>query len=183
MSVRRPLPRSVRVAAPVLGLAAILGFIASCAGDGTPERLLDIDYSSWDRTVEETIQRQIPGHGDSYRRIYINEAGTNVQRVQVDGRVRLNYPVGTIVLKENFPVVPEEATGPPSIAAMVKDPDHPDARGGWVWIAKNPETGNENTGLGDYCITCHTNANEGHPYGDGNPVGEFRDYTFYPYSP
>ncbi len=31
----------------------------------------------------------------------------------------------------------------------------------------------------NFCITCHANANEKHPYGDKNPNEEFRDYVYF----
>jgi hypothetical protein len=33
--------------------------------------------------------------------------------------------------------------------------------------------------VGNFCITCHSNANEKHPYGDGNANEEFRDYVYF----
>jgi hypothetical protein len=33
--------------------------------------------------------------------------------------------------------------------------------------------------MGNFCVTCHANANEKHPYGDRNPREEFRDYVFF----
>ena len=35
------------------------------------------------------------------------------------------------------------------------------------------------TKVGNFCITCHSNANEKHPYGDGNANEEFRDYVYF----
>jgi len=33
--------------------------------------------------------------------------------------------------------------------------------------------------MGNFCITCHANANEKQSYGDGNPAEEFRDYVYF----
>lgn len=32
---------------------------------------------------------------------------------------------------------------------------------------------------GNFCVTCHTNANEGHPHFDKNKNLEFRDYVYF----
>ena len=54
------------------------------------------------------------------------------------------------------------------------------ARGGWVWVAKNPATGEERIIDYEFCFDCHSDANEPHPYGDKNPQGGHRDYVFLP---
>jgi hypothetical protein len=49
----------------------------------------------------------------------------------------------------------------------------------WLWITRSLPEGNETVFAGNYCITCHSNANEKHPYADQNPRHEFRDYVFF----
>jgi hypothetical protein len=61
---------------------------------------------------------------------------------------------------------------------MVKAPDDPRAKGGWIWLVKDLASGKETVFTTNYCVTCHANANEKHPYGDKNPGEEFRDYLF-----
>jgi hypothetical protein len=62
---------------------------------------------------------------------------------------------------------------------MVKEPGDPRAKCGWLWITKE-QGGEERVFEGNFCVTCHANANERHPYFDGNPREEFRDYVFFP---
>jgi hypothetical protein len=62
---------------------------------------------------------------------------------------------------------------------MVKRPDHEQAQGGWVWISRDPESGTETIFDDQFCVNCHSNANESHPYGTGNPAEAFRDYVFH----
>ena len=64
---------------------------------------------------------------------------------------------------------------------MIKAPEHEHARGGWLWVVKDLESNEER--IIDYrlCFDCHADANDRHPYGDGNPEGEDRDYVFLPY--
>jgi len=47
----------------------------------------------------------------------------------------------------------------------------------------SPGTAKETVITEEFCITCHGNANESHPYGDKNPNNEYRDYLFFPYPP
>ncbi|RPJ03990.1 MAG: hypothetical protein EHM28_14230, partial [Spirochaetaceae bacterium] len=76
---------------------------------------------------------------------------------------------------------PSTDAKPTSLTVMIKSPDDPRARGGWLWIVKNPATNRETVMRNQFCITCHANANESHPYGDKNPNREFRDYVFFVY--
>ena len=69
---------------------------------------------------------------------------------------------------------------PFQLTIMIKDREHPSARGGWIWLVKDTRTGEEKIIDIEFCITCHANANEPHPYGDMNKNAEFRDYVFFP---
>ena len=113
------------------------------------------------------------------RRIFINEAGTNLELSEQSGQVIHKYPEGTTILKENYPTA--ESTAPTQLTVMIKSPNDMRARGGWLWVAKDVATGDEHIFSDEFCFTCHQNANEQHPYGDGNPNGEFRDFVFYPW--
>ena len=64
---------------------------------------------------------------------------------------------------------------------MLKRPGHPQARAGWLWIVKDIPSGKETIISEEFCVTCHANANERHPYGDRNPTEDFRDFLFFPY--
>lgn len=152
-------------------LSILLGALFFGCSEKETTPLLPEEYTSWERTTEEVLDHPIPGHGSNQRIIYINETGTSVP---LGGDGSVTYPTGTIVIKEVY-------NDPMVLTAMVKDPENPDARGGWVWLTKNPETGEESLVREEFCITCHANANEQHPYGDGNRDERFRDYLFYPY--
>ena len=134
-------------------------------------------YRTWERSTDVVLNEPIPGHGYGLRRIFINETGTTVRPVG-DGDV--SYPDGTIVVKEVFGS-PEPAPGaePVMLTVMVKRPDDERSIGGWVWIMKEFPDGEEQILDVEFCLTCHSNANEAHPYGDGNPDLAFRDYLFY----
>jgi hypothetical protein len=60
-------------------------------------------------------------------------------------------------------------------------PEDPHSRGGWLWVAKAVGSGEETIIDWEFCFDCHANANEPHPYDDGNPGKEFRDHVFFPY--
>jgi hypothetical protein len=171
------------VIVPVALLALIVCSILSGCVDDAPQLLFDEPYAEWTRTVEEPITYPIPGHGENRRVIYINEIGKRVLPVSdSEDRISLDYPEGTIVLKENYDDV--AGTNLRNLTIMIKSSDDTRARSGWIWINKDARTGaemvfNDST----FCITCHTAANEPHPYGDGNPQGEYRDYLFFPYRP
>ena len=161
-------------------LPAGLLTLSGCAEEEA-SLLVPSDYPDWDRTVSETVRRQIPGHGDTFRRIYINDVGTTVEPTGGDEGVRYDYPIGTILVKEAYNEDPTADADPDGITAMVKSPGADESRGGWIWISKDPETGAEDRSLGEYCLSCHESANEEHPYGDRNSDGEYRDFVFYPY--
>jgi len=148
----------------------------------TDKTLLPDEHLSWQRTTEIELDYPIPGHEDHYRRIFINDIGRSVQVSEEGSEVSYRYPPGTVIIKE---VYDEAAYNPQSkpalLTAMVKNPEHPDARSGWVWVVKNLEKGTEEIIEEEFCVTCHAAANTPHPYGDKNISGEFRDFVFFPY--
>lgn len=139
---------------------------------------LEEGYAYWKQPVEGVLSIPISGHTMEYRKIYINTIAEGVS-VSENGK-RLEYPEGSVILKENLS---DPAGQPMALTIMVKDEDHKLARGGWVWITKNPQTGEENIITSRFCFSCHVFANETHPYGDKNLKEQFRDYIFYPYLP
>ena len=156
--------------------------LTGCAEEGR-EPLLTADYSGWDRTTETELDYPIPGHEDNYRRIYIDQTGTNIRITTAEDGVRHSYPEGTVIIKEVFEGSDyQEGSEPVMLTAMVKRPSDPAARGGWLWVVKDLSTGRETVMETKFCVTCHANANEQHPYGDGNPDGAFRDFVFFPFS-
>ena len=145
-------------------------------------KIIPEDYASWARTTQLELNYPIPGHMEHYRRIYINEKGKGVTTEIRKDRLYYEYPKGTIIVKEVFPTLtPAADEKPMALTVMVKDPDNPESRGGWVWVAKNMQTAVETVFNYEFCFDCHTNANEVHPYGDKNPNNEFRDYVYFPY--
>jgi hypothetical protein len=139
-------------------------------------------YSGWKSTTDQELNYPIPGHEEHYRRIYINAAGEGVNIEDRGGRTYHNYPNGTVIIKDIFKTLdPLPGEAPSGQTVMLKSPGHPQARGGWLWIVKDMQSGQETIIDYEFCFDCHANANEEHPYGDGNPNNEFRDYVFFPF--
>ncbi|MFW6251448.1 MAG: cytochrome P460 family protein [Alkalispirochaetaceae bacterium] len=156
--------------------------LTGCQGSERADLLVRTEHDGWARTTTDSLSFPVPGHGSGERRIFINEVGERVEPPS-SREEGWDYPQGTVILKEVYPSPdPPQDAPPDSLAIMVKQPDHPMSRGGWVWIVKQPGSGEERIFTEQFCITCHANANEKHPYGDGNAREEFRDYVFYPYS-
>ena len=139
------------------------------------------EYSSWSRWPNDPLDYPIPGHLNSRRVILINEVGKGTTIETQAGRVHETYPEGTVIIKEIYSPSVSVDTGPERLVAMVRSPEHPQARGGWIWVTKDLSTGKEQVIEYELCFDCHADANEPHPYGDGNPNGEYRDYVFFPY--
>jgi hypothetical protein len=138
------------------------------------------DYDTWARMNQEELDYPVPGHESNYRIIYINEKGGSVTVEEREGRIRYSYPEGTVIAKEIYPGLdPEPGTKPVMVTAMAKQPGHENAYGGWVWVVKHLESGDEQVMQQEFCFTCHSAANEEHPYADENPEEEFRDYVFF----
>ena len=162
----------------MLVLAAVL--LASCGEEAEQVRIPD-DYSSWERTTTRELDYPIPGHENNYRRIYINSSGLDYTVEEEEGQTRHSYPSGTIIVKEVYSGFdPAEDEEPMRLTAMVKRPEDERARGGWLWILKPLGGGEQQIITSEFCVTCHSNANEPHPYGDGNPQGAFRDFVYFP---
>ena len=168
--------RSIAIA--LTAMAAIVLFL-SCRKEEDVPAVPD-NYSDWERIHEVELDYPVPGHESNYRIIYMNERGRDVEISQDNGRRGFTYPEGTIIAKAVYEGLdPGPGAEPVMITAMVKQADHPNARGGWVWVVKNLNTGDERVIEEAFCYTCHTAANESHPYADGNPEEKFRDYVFF----
>ncbi len=154
--------------------------LAGCKAD-VQESLVPTDYLAWSPTVPGALEYQIPGHTQALRKIYINKAGTEVITHDQNGRLTYDYPVGTILLKENYTHADDKT--PNNLTVMIKEPENAKSKGGWVWINKDVSTGGERIFSNEFCFSCHQNANERHPYGDRNSNREFRDYVYYPCKP
>lgn len=162
-------------------LAAALA--ASCSRQDATIALVAEGYASWRPTTQVVLDYEIPGHMDSLRRIVMNEAGFGF----AEGPAGISFPEGTVIVKEILLAGSGDGYGlsygqggrPNMITAMVKAKDDPRARGGWIWLTKDPESGRESVVGQDLCYRCHLNANEAYPYADGNPTGQFRDFVFF----
>ncbi len=162
--------------------AAVLFSMVSCSHKKeTAASLVPEDYSGWTITADN-LNYPIPGHENHFRRVLINPKGQEVSVIKKEGKDYYAYPKGTIVIKEIYPTLnPKEGTKPVSLTVMIKDPENPQSRDGWIWVVKDLKKNTEKIIDYEFCYDCHTNANEPHQYGDGNPDGEFRDYLFFPY--
>jgi hypothetical protein len=140
------------------------------------------EYRRWEQPIQRILDYPIPGHEDNRRRIFINPRGTEVHIERRETRVYWDYPEGTVIVKEIIPGLQGSDTDYPfQITAMIKAPEDPQSRGGWLWVVKSLDSGEETIVDWEFCFDCHANANEPHPYGDGNIADEFRDYVFFPY--
>lgn len=158
-----------------------LGMIIAC--QQAPDiPTIPTDYRSWRMTTETALNYPVPGHEDHFRKIYINPTGEKFTRTVTNNRVFCKFPEGTIIIKEIYAGLEEPGSqeNPVTLTVMMKDAEHPEARGGWVWLAQNYATKETNVLDYELCVDCHANANERHPYGDGNPDQEFRDYVYFP---
>lgn len=158
---------------PLLFLGILL-LLSGCSNRKN-EPLVPDDYGGWKETTDIELNYPIPGHENNYRKIFINDIGLKRTGPPHD------YPDGTIIIKEIYEGFDYNAGRKPMmLTVMIKDRENPLARGGWLWIVKDSATKEENILTQEFCITCHGNANEEHPYGDLNMNNEFRDYVFFP---
>lgn len=167
-------PRIVSGATRVALLVALV-VLVGCAEDA-PEPLLDIDYSGWRQTTSAMLNFPVPGHGSTRRVIFCNDAAWQAEPAD---DFSITYQEGAVFIKEIYPLDSPEGTEPERLLAMIKDSDAPIGRGGWIWVARTVATGEETIFDEEYCVTCHANANETHPYGVGNDNERFRDYVFH----
>lgn len=163
--------RSIAVGTAIIAAALAIG----CT---EPLPLLDeTDYTTWEQTTDQILDFAVPGHGSGLRKIYADSLVFG-QSLEADGDI--HYPSGSIFVKEVYPTASPTAEDQPAmLLAMVKAPEDPRSRGGWIWLSRDPENGSETIFEDEFCVTCHTNANEPHPYGTRNPEGAFRDYVFH----
>ena len=162
-----------------LSLIALSGLLASCAPVRTAIYATP-DYPTWRRTTNVILDYPIPGHQNRFRIPRMNDVGFGAYPTTQSGKPRWDFPEGTVIVKEIYQT-PKPAVGeaPIQLTIMVKAPNDPRAQGGWLWITRDLPNGKESVFMGNFCITCHANANEKHPYGDGNPNEEFRDYVYF----
>lgn len=167
------------------GLFVLVAFsfilLSGCQKKDKQVKLVPKNYKNWAMTATN-LNYPIPGHENHYRQIFINKKGEEVKLEKKNGRLYYNYPKGTIIIKEIYPTLnPAKDAKPISLSVMIKDPENPLSRDGWVWVVKTVKTGEEKIIDYEFCFDCHANANEPHQYSDGNPDNDFRDYVFFPY--
>ncbi len=171
--------RRIVLPAAFLPLCAALLALAGCPAEKQPVYATP-DYPSWARTTSVVLDYPIPGHQDRFRIPRMNAVGFTARPAIVDGKRRWDFPVGTIIVKEVYRTTkPAPGERPIQLTIMVKAPKDPHAQGGWLWLTRDLPNGRETVFMGNFCITCHANANEKQPYGDGNPKEEFRDYVYF----
>jgi len=159
----------------IIGSLALLLGVTGCSEPEEP--LLSHPYTEWNATTGQVLDFTVPGHGSGLRRIYANPI---VFETPLSETGEITYPAGAIFVKEVYGTpAPSAEETPAMLVGMVKAPDDPRSRGGWVWVTRNPADGSETVFTDRFCITCHGNANEEHPYASGNPDGAFRDYIFH----
>ena len=163
----------------LLAIAAATAAFAACAAR-VPTVYATPDYHSWQRTTNVVLDYPIPGHQDRFRIPRMNAVGFTAAPTMVNGKRRWEFPDGTVIAKEVYATSrPSPGAAPVQLTIMVKAPKDSRSQGGWLWLTRDLPDGAETVFMGNFCITCHANANEKHPYGDGNPNEEFRDYVYF----
>lgn len=164
----------------VMALISVCALLLISCAESTQSSFIPVDYPEWTQTTDEILNYSIPGHGSGLRKIFINGLGLEYREELDNGRMTYNFPNGTLIVKEVYSSPnPADSDEPFQLTAMYKDPGHPLQRGGWLWIVKNMSNGSETILNEEFCFTCHNNANESFPYGDGNPFQAFQDFVFY----
>ncbi len=166
---------------PVIAASLVI-FLPILSCEREQAKLVPDEYSAWESPTDVELNYPIPGHVEQYRRIFINPVGTKVVKEERQKRIHHVYPDGTIIIKDIFATLtPAPDEKPIKQTVMIKAPNHPKSRGGWLWIVKDMKTSAETVIDYEFCFDCQANANEGHPYGDRNPRAEYRDYVYFPY--
>ncbi|MGA2479872.1 MAG: cytochrome P460 family protein [Spirochaetia bacterium] len=163
----------------ILSLLALSGMFTGCAATKTAVYATP-DYPTWRLTTNVILNYPIPGHQDRFRIPRMNGVGFAAKPTIENGKRRWDFPEGTVIVKEVYQTAkPAAGEAPIQLTIMVKAPKDPHSQGGWLWITCDFPNGKETVFMGNFCVTCHANANERHPYGDGNPKEEFRDYVYF----
>jgi hypothetical protein len=144
--------------------------------------LIPPDWGTWERIGSTATPGPIPGHEEPVRVSAINPVGEAAEPTMESGVTMMKYPTGTIIVKAGFKGTAGAAEQPAKLYVMIKKPEDPRARGGWLWVVRNASDLKEVVVDAPYCVDCHGYANQTNPYGDKNPGGDFRDYVFLPYT-
>jgi hypothetical protein len=172
--------RSKTIASFCILVLALLAFLLSgCAKKGETVYATS-DYPTWKKTTDTVLAYPIPGHMDRLRIPRMNATGFSVVPTRVAGKLHWDFPENTVIVKEVYATPkPAPGEGPIQLTIMVKAPKDPRSQGGWLWLTRDLPSGAEQVFAGNFCVTCHANANEGHPYFDNNKNLEFRDYVYF----
>ena len=171
-----------RLLAGLFALTVALLVIAACRATPKSPALIPAAYRAWQTPTNLHLNYPIPGHEDHYRKIYLNAIGATVQPVSQNGRTVYAYPVGTIIVKEMYAGhdEPQPNEQPVHLTSMIKAPADTRALSGWLWVVTDVKMQQETVIDDQFCVECHANANEPHPYGDRNPAAAHRDFVFFP---
>jgi hypothetical protein len=162
---------------------SVLVFLLALTLAGCSASLVPGDWASWEKVSQTVSIGPVPGHEEAFRTAYLNKTAEATKPAAKDGQSTWDYPKGSIILKAayNGSAPPGKGESPARLYAMVKNPDDPRAKGGWVWVVRDGANGIESVIDAPFCVDCHGYANQPNPYGDRNPGSEFRDYVFLPY--
>jgi hypothetical protein len=168
-----------------LFVVLLLGILAFAACRKPEEKLLvpaPVEYRTWKEATEIELNYPVPGHLDHFRRIYINGIGEKVQITERNSRRFYDYPEGTIIVKEIYQGLaqPEDGEEPIALTIMIKNSQDPRGRNKWFWVSTEFDSKQEQIIEHEFCVDCHANANEPHPYSDKNPNNDFRDFVYFP---
>lgn len=167
--------RSVLLGFCAIAVSALLG---TCAKP--EETFATPEYTHWAKTTNVVLDYPIPGHENRFRIPRMNALGFSAVPKQSGGKLAWDFPEGTVIVKEVYAnTKPAPGEKPIQLTIMAKRPRDPRSRGGWLWLTKSLPGGKETVFMGNFCVTCHASTNESHPYGDGNPNEDFRDYVFF----
>lgn len=165
----------------VIACSLCLFLLTGCGGKDSKGTAFTVpDYSSWSEPAGTTLDYPVPGHGDTLRKIFVNEIAAGVRKETDDkGRARYIFPDDSIFIKEVYQTEEDIAVGKKALTIMVKASENTASQDGWLYyMQKHGETATRIDG--NMCIGCHEAANDRHIYFDRNSERAFRDYIFIP---
>ncbi|MEM7377319.1 MAG: cytochrome P460 family protein [Pseudomonadota bacterium] len=143
-----------------LGLAALAGaaavVITACASLGTPDPQW-ADYKTWTKVTEGKVTTGDPTGvlggvhegAEGYRDIFVNNTGVDT----LMGSAPYNYPIGTVLVKEQYPTEAAwAAQKKPNLTIMVKvADDSSNPMTNWAWSPSYTKA----AGASNFCAGCH----------------------------
>ncbi len=142
----------------VVALSIVISGCASIFGGGPPNERW-ADYKSWTTLNNQPITGDHTGllgglhlAARGARKVYVNDIGA----ATAQGTAPYKYPVGTIILKEQYSSVDNYEVGNPGVTVMVKVADDaPTPAANWAWarsVSAEPKV------TDSFCSGCHTAA-------------------------